>query len=77
MKGLEDDPVRLERRIRLLVRVAVILTGIAVLAATFLLIKETAYNFALFMFIGPPLIAAAGLCLGWAIFQELRHKQVL
>jgi hypothetical protein len=57
-------------------RIALIATGLAVAAATFLLIKETAYNFVLFMFLSPPLLLVAAAALGWVIYRELRTKKV-
>ena len=39
--------------------------------------KETAYLFTAFMFLGPPLLLAAVVLLGWNILEELREKKVL
>jgi hypothetical protein len=58
-------------------RLAIVLTAIAMLFALVLLIKETAYIFAGFMFVGPVLLGVAVLLLGWVIWSELRAKQVL
>jgi hypothetical protein len=58
-------------------RLAILLTGLALVLAISLLIKETAYVFSVFMFVGPVLLLAAVLLLGFVIFKELRHKQVI
>ena len=42
-----------------------------------LLYKETPYVFTAFMVLGPVLLAAAFLLLGWTIVQELKDKKVL
>ena len=42
-----------------------------------LLIKETAYLFAAFMFLGPALLVVAMVLLVWTILDELRSKRVL
>ena len=58
-------------------RLAVLLTGLAVVLAFALLIKETAYLFSIFMILGPLLLLVAVLLLVSVIFTELRAKQVL
>jgi hypothetical protein len=58
-------------------RLAAIFTLIAVILSFALLIKETAYLFTTFMFLGPVLLVAAVMLLGWNILQELREKKVL
>ena len=58
-------------------RLAILLTALALVLAISLLIKETAYVFSVFMFVGPVLLLAAVLLLGYVIFKELRHKQVI
>ena len=58
-------------------RWAVVLTVIAVLLSIALLIKETAYLFTLFMFLGPTLLAVAIALLVWTILDELKTKRVL
>jgi hypothetical protein len=58
-------------------RLAVLLTGLAVVLAFALLIKETAYLFAAFMILGPLLLLVAVVLLASVIFTELRAKQVL
>ena len=58
-------------------RVAAIFTLIAVILSFALLIKETAYLFTTFMFLGPTLLVAAVVLLGWNILEELREKKVL
>ena len=58
-------------------RVAAVFTLIAVILSFALLIKETAYLFTTFMFLGPTLLVAAVVLLGWNILQELREKKVL
>jgi hypothetical protein len=59
------------------IRLAVLLTALAVVLALALLIKETAYLFAAFMILGPTLLLVAAVLLGWNIFAELRAKKVL
>jgi hypothetical protein len=61
----------------LILRLAILSTAIAVAIALALLIKETAYVFSVFMFIGPVLLLIAMLLLGFVIFKELRAKQVI
>jgi hypothetical protein len=58
-------------------QLAIVLTGVAILLALSLLIKETAYVFSAFMFLGPVLLLVAVLLLGYVIFTELRDKQVI
>lgn len=58
-------------------RLAVLSTGLAVLLALVLLIKETAYTFVVFTFLGPFLLLLGVLLLGWAAVSELRRKKVL
>ena len=59
------------------VRLAILLTALAVALGLALLIKETAYLFSLFMLFGPLLLLAAAGLLVWTILEELRSKQVL
>ena len=66
---------RARRVLRL--RVAAIFTLIAVILSFALLIKETAYLFTTFMFLGPALLVAAVVLLGWNVLEELREKKVL
>ena len=65
-----------DRAIRRL-RLAAICALIAVVVAFALQIKETAYLFTLFMFVGPALLVVAAVLLGWNILEELREKKVL
>ena len=58
-------------------RLAVLLTALAVVLSITLLIKETAYIFAAFMILGPLLLLCAVVLLGWNILSELRAKKVL
>lgn len=58
-------------------RIAVLLTALAVVLAMALLIKETAYLFSAFMILGPLLLLVAVVLLSWNIFTELREKRVL
>jgi hypothetical protein len=67
-----DSPRALSR-----LRIAVLLTALAVVLAMALLIKETAYLFSAFMILGPLLLLAAVVLLAWNIFTELREKKVL
>ena len=67
----------LERKAVWRLRLAAIFTLIAVLLSFALLVKETAYLFTLFMFLGPLLLLAAVVLLGLSILEELRAKKVL
>ena len=58
-------------------KLAVLLTALAVVLAFALLVKETAYLFSAFMILGPLLLLAAVVLLGTVIFSELRAKQVI
>jgi hypothetical protein len=58
-------------------RLAVLLTALAVVLAFALLVKETALLFAGFMIVGPLLLLIAVVLLGSVIFTELRAKHVL
>jgi hypothetical protein len=60
-----------------LIRWALFATAIALCLAFVLLLRETAYTFVLFMFVGPPLLAVGALLLGVVIWRELRAKEVL
>lgn len=73
MSALEPAPSRTVWALRL----AILLTGLAMIMALTLLIKETAYIFAGFMILGPLLLGAGVVLLGWMIWTELRAKQVL
>jgi hypothetical protein len=59
------------------VRLAIVFTAVALVLGATLLIKETAYIFTAFMFLGPTLLLAAIVLLGWTILEELREKRVL
>jgi hypothetical protein len=59
------------------IRLAIALTAIALLFGLALLIKETPYVFTVFMVLGPLLLAAAFVLLGWVIVAELRTRKVL
>jgi hypothetical protein len=58
-------------------RLAILLTGLAVVLAITLFIKGSPYVFTVFMFLGPALLAVAAVLLGWNILAELRAKKVL
>ena len=62
---------------RQVLTIALVCTALSLLLAIVLLIKETAYTFVAFMFLGPVLLLLAVAGLGWVIFQELRAKRVL
>jgi hypothetical protein len=70
-----SDPNSPKAIVRL--RLAVLLTALAVVLAITLLIKETAYIFSIFMILGPLLLLVAVVLLGWNILAELRAKRVL
>ena len=62
---------------RRILTISLAFTALSLLLAVVLLIKETAYTFVAFMFLGPVLLLLAVAGLGWVIFQELRAKRVL
>ena len=64
-------------RVLVVLRLAILLTALTLALAIALLIKETAYVFSAFMFFGPLLLLVAVVLLGYVIFKELRHKQVI
>ena len=66
-----------DRRMLLWIRLAIVLTALALVLALMLLYKETPYVFTAFMFLGPLLLAAAFVLLGWVILQELKAGRVL
>ena len=70
--GAHDSPHAMTR-----LRLAILLTGLALVLAMALLIKETAYLFAAFMVLGPALLLLAMILLVWNILAELREKKVL
>jgi hypothetical protein len=70
-------PSETSRRAMGRLRLAVLLTGLAVVLGFALLVKETAYLFSAFMILGPLLLLAAVVLLVSVIFTELRAKQVL
>jgi hypothetical protein len=73
MKAMGDVSPRGFQRLRW----AVALTVVAVILSMALLIKETAYLFTAFMFLGPGLLFVAIVLLVWTILDELRTKSVL
>jgi len=77
MKTDRSDPMALSERGARRVRLAVVFTAVALILGSALLIKETAYVFTAFMFLGPTLLLAAMVLLGWTILEELREKRVL
>ena len=58
-------------------RLAILLTALALVLSIALLIKETAYLFTVFMILGPALLLLAMVFLVWNILTELRAKKVL
>jgi len=58
-------------------RLAILLTALALALSIALLIKETAYLFTVFMILGPALLLLAMVFLIWNILTELRAKKVL
>jgi hypothetical protein len=58
-------------------RLAILLTAVAIALAISLLIEETAYVFTAFMVLGPVLLLLAVVLLASVIIGELRAKQVL
>ena len=71
-----SEPARPDRKL-LAIRLAILATALALVLGLALLIHENPYVFTAFMVLGPLLLAAAFLLLGWTIFQELRTKTVL
>lgn len=76
MNDADADPMPRNTGLRAL-QFSLLLAGLAILLALILLIKETAYTFVLFMFVGPPLLLIAVVALGWVIYTELRARHVL
>jgi hypothetical protein len=72
---MNDTPA--DRKMLLWIRLAIVLTALALVLALMLLYKETPYVFTAFMFLGPLLLAAAFVLLGWVILQELKAGRVL
>ena len=66
-----------ERKAAKPLRIAAVAAMVALILSIVLLMKETAYTFVVFMFLGPPLILVAAVALGWVILQELKAKKVL
>jgi hypothetical protein len=60
-----------------LIRLAILVTALAVVLWLSLLIKETAYLFTGFMVLGPALLALGTLLLVVVILRELRTRKVL
>ena len=58
-------------------RLAILLTALALVLSIALLIKETAYLFTVFMILGPALLLPSIVFLVWNILTELRAKKVL
>jgi len=74
---MSSPQTAVDRRAAKALRIAAIATIIALVLSITLLIKETAYTFVVFMFLGPPLILVAAIALGWVILKELKTKNVL
>ena len=72
MSDPHDAPAAMTR-----LRLAILLTGLALVLSIALLIKETAYLFTVFMILGPTLLLLAMIFLVWNILSELRAKKVL
>jgi hypothetical protein len=77
MKTDRSNPTVLSERGAGRVRLAIVFTAVALVLGAALLIKETAYVFTAFMFLGPTLLFAAMVLLGWTILEDLREKRVL
>jgi hypothetical protein len=74
---MNERDLGVERKAAKALRIAAVAAMVALILSSVLLIKETAYTFVVFMFLGPPLILLAAAALGWVIFQELKAKKVL
>ena len=77
MTADRNDRMALSERGAKRVRLAIVFTAVALVLGAALLIKETAYIFTAFMFLGPTLLFAAIVLLGWTILEELQEKRVL
>ena len=60
-----------------LIRLAILVTALAVVLGLTLLIKETAYLFTGFMVVGPALLGFGAILLVVVILRELRARKVL
>jgi len=60
-----------------LIRLAILVTALAVVLGLTLLIKETAYLFTGFMVVGPALLGLGAILLVVVILRELRARKVL
>lgn len=58
-------------------RLAIAFTAGGVLFALGLLVRETPYTLAAFMFLGQPLFAAGFLLFAWQVIRDLRRTGVL
>jgi hypothetical protein len=74
---MNEVPLTADKKMLRWIRLAIILTAVALVLALMLLYKETPYVFTAFMFLGPLLLAMAFLLLGWVILQELKAGKVL
>jgi hypothetical protein len=74
---MNERDLGVERKAAKALRIAAVAAMVALILSSVLLIKETAYTFVVFMFLGPPLILVAAVALGWVILQELKAKKVL
>jgi hypothetical protein len=59
------------------IRRAIVLAAVGTIACLALLVRETPYTFALFMFLGQPLLLCAFGLFAWEVVQDLRGKGVL
>jgi threonine/homoserine/homoserine lactone efflux protein len=73
---MSESAARPDRKL-LAIRLAILATALALVLGLALLIHEDPYVFTAFMVLGPLLLAAAFLLLGWTILQELRAKTIL
>jgi hypothetical protein len=60
-----------------IVRWALLLAGLGTLGCLALLVRETPYTFAVFMFLGQPCLLGAFLLFAWQVVKDLRKTGVL
>lgn len=59
------------------VALALAFGALGILACLPLLVRETPYTFAAFMFLGQPLLAVGVLFFAWKVVNDLRRRELL
>lgn len=54
-------------------RLAIIATALGVLVSLMLLVQQTPYTLAAFMFVGQPLLVLGGILFAWHVVRDLRR----